>query len=409
MTVIPLVYFSFMTIYFFHRYRSWNLVSALFSILIVFSFFSLLVDVNNLYGEWGNNENYLSFFGVILYCFLWTVVILPFMKFCGKDFVITINKPQLFNYLCYFLLFCSFVYAVFSFDINSIITNLMSDGADMYQENSEAAHSNYRAKGKMQILLWIPLVINKGWPLLLLLFFINLLYSNKTLASLFLILSLLNVIVALSGGGRAMVIYWIFFFYVYFSFFYNMLSLKLKKQIIVFVSFFIVIIVSLFLSITLSRFDNGNSFDSIIGYAGQTLNNFCAFIYNSDLVNTNIQRIFPFYSLLLGKGSFSHVHYYDFLNQRYSIEVNNFSTLFGEIALDLGCFGLMVWLIGYLLTFRLIKINGSSIDVSSLFLFVVLLMVPILGFFAYPYVFHFTTAFLLFSFLCYFMFRFNFR
>ena len=409
MTVIPLVYFSFMTIYFFHRYRSWNLVSALFSILAVFSFFSLLVDINNLYGEWGNNENYLSFIGVLSYCFLWTVVILPFMKFCGREVDITINKPKLFNFLCYSLLFCALVYAVFSFDINSIITNLMSDGAEMYQENSEVAHSNYRAKGKMQILLWIPLVVHKGWPLLLLLFFINLIYENKVLAYLFFIFSLLNVIVALSGGGRAMVVYWMFFFYVYFSFFYNMLTVKLRKNIIFFVSFFSIIIVALFLSITFSRFDNGDSFDSIIGYAGQTLNNFCAFFYSSDLVNTNTQRVFPFYSLLLGKGSFSHVHYYDILNQRYSIEVNNFSTLFGEIALDLGFVGLFIWLIGYLLTFRLVKINGNFIDISSLFLFVILLMVPILGFFAYPYVFHFTTVFILFSFFCYFLFRFSFK
>ena len=55
------------------------------------AFFSILLDSKNLYGQFGCNEYAISFTGVLLYCLLWTIILVPILKLDHKDD--SINKP----------------------------------------------------------------------------------------------------------------------------------------------------------------------------------------------------------------------------------------------------------------------------------------------------------------------------
>ena len=56
MLFIPLIYFILLGLYFYLQHRTWNLDLAATSILIAISFCAIMIDVNDIYGDYGINE-----------------------------------------------------------------------------------------------------------------------------------------------------------------------------------------------------------------------------------------------------------------------------------------------------------------------------------------------------------------
>ena len=77
MLLIPLLYFVGLGIYFYKKQQCWNIDIAAVSLLVFISFFAILIDVNDIYGMYGVNENYITLPSILLYCIQWTIILLP--------------------------------------------------------------------------------------------------------------------------------------------------------------------------------------------------------------------------------------------------------------------------------------------------------------------------------------------
>lgn len=77
MLLIPFIYFVLLAAYFYMKHRCLNLDIAATLILVAISFFSILIDINNVYGDYGINEYAVTLPAILLYCLQWTLILLP--------------------------------------------------------------------------------------------------------------------------------------------------------------------------------------------------------------------------------------------------------------------------------------------------------------------------------------------
>lgn len=379
----------------------WIDISALFSILL---------DARNLYGEWGCNDYALSLSSVVLYCVLWTLILYPLTLLDKKDVTISISKDRLFSVLCVFLIICTIIYVLGTGAFNNIIEKLSMARHEAYSDSMDMSEI-YKSKG--QFLLWIPLVVSHSWPLLLLCWFVSFCVCVQSwwIRMGLLISSLFMMISAYAGGGRAQLVWWIITFFIYFFLFLP--NMNKQQKIIGFGMSTIAgigIIVGI-LSITLSRFDSSAqdyALNSIIGYAGQSLNNFCAVLPYTDLSHIYLDRTFPLTNLLINHQIYNLHDYYDFLSSYYPLQVNVFFTVFGCLLMDIGWLGLIIYLIVYILVFKYVFLNTDShIDMSRLCILTIMICFPVRGIFGFPFSGHMNTLYILLSIGLYLLFKYH--
>lgn len=379
----------------------WIDISALFSIIL---------DARNLYGEWGCNDYALSFSGIALYCLLWTVVLFPLTQLDKKELTISITKEKLFSFLCVFLIICTAIYIIATGAFTNIMEKLSMARHEAYSDSMDMSKIY---KGKGQFLLWIPLVISNSWPLLLLCWFVSFCVCVQSwwIRMGLLISSLFMMISAYAGGGRAQLVWWIITFFIYFFLFLP--NMNKQQKIIGFGMSTIAgigIIVGI-LSITLSRFDSSAqnyALNSIIGYAGQSLNNFCAVLPYTDLSHIYLDRTFPLTNLLINHQIYNLHNYYDFLSSYYPLQVNVFFTVFGCLLMDIGWLGLIIYLTVYILVFKYIFLNTDShIDMSRLCILTIMFCFPVRGIFGFPFSGHMNTLYILLSIGLYLLFKYH--
>jgi oligosaccharide repeat unit polymerase len=226
-----------------------------------------------------------------------------------------------------------------------------------------------------------------------------------------LISSLFMMISAYAGGGRAQLVWWIITFFIYFFLFLP--NMNKQQKIMGFGMSTIAgigIIVGI-LSITLSRFDSSAqdyALNSIIGYAGQSLNNFCAVLPYTDLSHIYLDRTFPLTNLLINHQIYNLHDYYDFLSSYYPLQVNVFFTVFGCLLMDIGWLGLIIYLTVYILVFKYIFLNTDShIDMSRLCILTIMICFPVRGIFGFPFSGHMNTLYILLSIGLYLLFKYH--
>ena len=73
MLFIPLLYFIALGVVFYVRNGKWNMDAAATSILVAISLCAIMIDKNNIYGNYGINQNFISIQGLLLFCLQWTV------------------------------------------------------------------------------------------------------------------------------------------------------------------------------------------------------------------------------------------------------------------------------------------------------------------------------------------------
>ena len=372
--------------------------------------FSILLDARNLYGEWGCNDYALSLSSVVLYCALWTLILYPLTLLDEKDITISISKNRLFSVLCVFLIICTIIYVLGTGAFSNIIEKLSMARHEAYSDSMDMSEI-YKSKG--QFLLWIPLVVSHSWPLLLLCWFVSFCVCVQSwwIRMGLLISSLFMMISAYAGGGRAQLVWWIITFFIYFFLFLP--NMNKQQKIMGFGMSTIAgigIIVGI-LSITLSRFDSSAqdyALNSIIGYAGQSLNNFCAVLPYTDLSHIYLDRTFPLTNLLINHQIYNLHDYYDFLSSYYPLQVNVFFTVFGCLLMDIGWLGLIIYLTVYILVFKYIFLNTDShIDMSRLCILTIMICFPVRGIFGFPFSGHMNTLYILLSIGLYLLFKYH--
>lgn len=413
LTYIPFIYFTIWLIIHLINPKMRFGAGAMSLVWIdISALFSIILDARNLYGEWGCNAYSLSFSGIILYCILWTIVLFPLTQLDKKDFTISIKKEKLFSFLCVFLIICTAIYIIATGAFTNIMEKLSMARHEAYSDSMDMSKIY---KGKGQFLLWIPLIISNSWPLLLLCWFVSFCVCVQSfwIRVGLLISSLFMMISAFAAGGRAQLVWWIVTFIIYFFLFLPNMS---KQQKIIGFGMSICagmgIIIGL-LAITLSRFDSSvkdYALNSIIGYAGQSLNNFCAVLPYTDMFHIHLDRTFPLTNFLLNHQIYNLHDYYDFLSSYYPIQVNVFFTVFGCLLMDIGWLGLVIYLIIYILVFKygFLK-TDSHIDMSELCILAIMICFPVRGIFGFPFSGHMNSLYIILSIGLYFLFKYHIR
>lgn len=365
------------------------------------AFFSILVDIRNIYGQFGCNEFALSWMGVLLYCALWTIILLPLTKLDQVDIEIQPleSKQTLFKFICIFLIICMFIHMAIAGSISNIREQIIMDLSDAYSE--KLSRDSYSG-GAGAMWQWIPNIVALFTPLYLLCWFISITIckQSKLISSLLLLSSTLGMIVGFVNGGRASLFWWIITFLVYLFLFKPSLSPVQRKRIgLTFISFAGCAFLGIVL-ITLARFEDGSmqALDSFIGYAGQQVNNFCAFLPHADFFHLYPDRLFPLYQYVVKNQSYDMLEFYSYLSSIYPIKMNVFFTVFGGLLVDTGVLGLLVFLVLYILATRYLRYSiNNKITIPYLFILSLILCIPIRGLFGWPFTNYHNTLYIIFN------------
>ncbi len=379
----------------------------------VCSAFQILLDRRDLYGDFGCNDYAISLAGVIFYCILWTIILYPLTQLDHKELQIHINKTQLFHYLCIFLVLCGLLYIIGLDAPSKIMYKLQGSRLAAYNRSMDDSATYH---SQQLFWLWIPMVFTKMWPFLLLCWFISFSLCKQSAWIRFglLFTSTYIAISAFAGGGRAQILWWGLTFLIYYCLFRPQIE-PYKRKIIFALFSGLGTIGSLgFIAITISRFDSSVSdyaLDSFIGYAGQPLNNFCAFLPYVDIAHLYPSRLFPLTNFLMTHRPYNMHDYYNFLGVIYPIRVNVFFTYAGDILTDTGVIGLVVFLLFYIIvTKKILHFSNSKLEFSQLIIIVILFYFPVRGIFSWPFLGQISeTLGILMSIGLYILFRYTFK
>lgn len=374
------------------------------------AFFSILLDSKNLYGQFGCNEYAISFTGVLLYCLLWTIILVPILKLDHKDITLEkqLRKPGLFKFVCIFIIICMSI-RLLTTDYLAILKEILqSDSSDIYASKLE---KDVYSGGANLFWLWIPNIVSSFTVLYLLCWWISITIcqQSKLISTCLLLFSSFAMLLEFATGGRAQLIWWIAMFLILYFLFKSALSHKQNKYILVVFSCFFTIVFTGFIIITLSRFDDGasNAIDSLIGYSGQQLNNFCAILPYVDIAHLYPDRVFPLCQYIINKQPYDMLEYYSFLHDVYPIRMNVFFTLFGSLLIDTGILGLLIFLLLYYVLTAKLNSSNDVINSSSLFMWGLLFCIPVRGLFGWPYTNFSNTLYIWFSIALFILFHYN--
>ncbi len=359
------------------------------SLLIAISLFAIMIDITNIYGDYGINEEHITLPTIILFCIQWTLVLLPLHYISQLPLRTHFPIKQKMLYFFILLISVSSIIIIIS-RISDIRDALLMDMIDIrHKHYGELIHGS---DSKSSPLLIIPnILVTTPFPTLaLFLWFYTKSFTTFSfyLRSGIFIASFVQAIVAITIAGRASIIYWIFDFYILYSFFYRYLSGAAKRSINISAGLIGLLAIILFMAITVSRFDTTSSsstpLESLYGYAGQHLNNFCTMFVLGGNGELLFDRIFPYTSRFFGN-PYDMVEHYDKLNVHIDALVNVFDTFGAEIYLDLGWIGYITFFILWIIMTTIIRHNWQEIPFYRIFYIIIIIAFFTRGLFAWPF------------------------
>lgn len=417
MLLIPLIFFLLLAVYFYMKHRCLNLDVSATLILIAISFFSILIDINDVYGDYGINEYAVTLPTILLYCIQWTLVLLPLHYLsCIK---LQRHQPHKLLFLSIFIIILIASSALMiATSLTDIRDALIMDMVDVYKQNDSLRALG--GHGESNYLMLLPhIFVSAPFPTLALFFWFYLKAFTKTPLVIrigLLLASIVQAVLSIIVAGRAALIYWIFDFFLLFGFFYQYLSRRLKRGITI-ASFVIGgLIIGQMLLITISRFGEdsgrGSKVDplvSLYAYAGQHVNNFCAVIADGGDAPVQIGRVLPLTNKIVNHQDFDLIQHYENIHASVNIIVNVFDTFGGELYLDLGWFGYIVFFLFLILFTQIIRYNWRELTFHRVFPVVIFIAFFTRGLFAWPFVGHYTTFALMLVIIACLSFKYTFK
>lgn len=412
MAYIPFIYFTLLLLWHVNK-PDMRFGAGAMSLLCVdiSAFFSILLHVRNLYGDMGCNLYALTFLGVALYCILWTIVLYPILQLDKKEIRMEVTKSSLLSFLCVFFIVCVGIYIVGTGVIGKIIDGLTTTRSEAY----DASMSNDKIyQSQRRFWLWIPQIVFNASPLCLLLWFVAETISPQRLWIRMGLLcsSMILVVNAYAGGGRAHLLWFVETFMILFAYFVPMMSRKKKLTILSIGGVVGLVAFAGLLIITLSRFESSvtdYALNSLIGYAGQNVNNFCACLPYIDAGHLYGERMMPLITFLKTGMPYDMFEYYSFLGMQYPIQVNVFFTMFGGALMDLGVVGLLVYLFFYWgIAKHMAAPQDGVLQTPQILLFALIVCVPVRGLYGYPFTTTNGTLYLMLVCALYFLFKYTF-
>ena len=383
------------------------------SLLIVISFFAILIDIKDIYGDYGINNYSITLPTVILFCIQWTFVIMLIRSICRRPLQkhIIIKEKLLYAFLFLITIASGIMIVTKITDIRDALIMDMADVRGQHYEDLAAGASD----GSNYLMLIPNILTCTPIPTIALFFWFYMKSFMKCptfLTTGILIASIVQAILAIIMAGRAAMIYWAFDFFMLYSFFYQYLAQSIKRKINLTALLFGGLAAFLFISITISRFGEGSRdpLESLYGYAGQHVNNFCTMFVHASDSPFSIDRIFPLTSKIMGNQFDLMEHYTNITSHiRSDIFVNVFDTFGGEIYLDLGWVGYILFFLFMFIFTIIIQHRLTELKFHNVFILIIIIAFFTRGLFAWPFTNHYTPLALILTLFNRYLFKYIFK
>lgn len=407
MIAFPFIYFTLFGIYLFFKSGKFGVDVAAVTLLVVISFCAIMIDVNELYGEYGINKMSYNIFTLLLFCFQWTVVVLPLHLFSKKKIVPPDPiKVKFLLLLCILMVLSSFLIIMASME--DIKDALIMDMADVRDQHYKDLDSGTQKGSYLMVLPQIMVSIPFPTIALMLLFYLCSFVKGNVLIKIGIFLaSIVQAVLSIIMAGRAAMIYWVFDFFLLFCFSYQYLSKGIKRVVVSLSVVMGVLIGIVFFIITFSRFDNGNQqydpMESLYGYAGQHVNNFSIMIMEGHNSPITIDREFPFISKTFFHQIYDMNDHYNVIAKYTKVVPNVFDTFGGEVYIDLGIVGYIFLMLMFIFFYKFLQTKWRELTLSRVLIVGIYVCFFTHGLFAWPFIGHYATmALMLLMFLVFF-------
>jgi oligosaccharide repeat unit polymerase len=386
MIFLPFIYFSLLLLVHYIRTKTFNLGTLL---LVLYSFSALISII--LYKTdflfYQHIEIKLS--SCIYYCGMLTMFFAPFLTNRHTKIEKTsLPNLKLFNLISYFFIIINITAIVLT--LNYTVFILSHDAGAFKTDSKLLMRLGYNIGFFETIGISIFQYFSDFYIVNLIFFFYSITYLKKNLIfnSLLLISSMSTIVNGLSVGGRTQMIYWILVFISIYLFFKNQMSQSTKR----FVSKTFFVLLSIFsvyfIGITISRFSgayssatNYHELISIAEYSGQSFLRFNEFFTSFHYDDYTLARIFPILHDIFSSSKFDLSKY----RQMLPMNIGIFYTFLGDLFVDVGVMGTIIYLIVYRSMFSLTqkKYKNNTIRFHKVLLLFMFYQIPLNGLFYY--------------------------
>ena len=380
MVALPLLYFLCLFRIIYSKNKHIDVSVGIILIFSVSAFFSILIEIFDMYNEWGINNRSINWIYTLFYCLGITVLVYPFTKIqTNKIKGIVLNNQKLFDWIAWISIIASMISLYTS--LNKLPAVLALDMRDVKIDFNEYG------VGDRNLYEELISIFSSNMAFVLCLFFFSISFLKKTiLFNVLLFLSSLSLVVSqFVIAGRTAMVYWLLYLFLFYLLFRRFLPLKTKRIFITSVSIILLALFSVFVLITVDRFEDSYGYNnspilSIIGYGGQQFNNFCSFLNASDKAPFTLERIMPFTNHFIWGNTFVQRDFYMRVYLLTGTEVNRFGTILGALAINIGIFGTCVYMFLYsFVASKFMSHMKGYVDFSYFLLFSFFISIPVQG------------------------------
>lgn len=270
--------------------------------------------------------------------------------------------------------------------INSFSYGLAEVRREMYMGENIAANFTIAGHIGHSILRWLGWL---GYINVIIFFYMTAYIRGKALLKLLLFISSFAAIwLGLLIGGRTNVIYWLMFFLYNICIFYNEFNFKTKNIIVIFLTLAAVVLYVYFSYMTNARADMyymiySNSTEFLEAYAGQPYHGFLYYFDNCKWHPYSLNRIIPLTASLF-TGRFDLRDYRNLIEAHTGVNVSGFSTFLGDIYVDVGIVGLILFcIVVRMITQKVTK--PIEYDLTKLLYLGIVVQIPLMGVFFHSF------------------------
>lgn len=407
MTLIPFIYFTGITIYWWRKHQGLDICVYMSSLYAFISLCSAIIEFGNLIGDgeggilFDEYDVHLTLVPTLIYCVLLTLSLLPFSLLYRKDIKAIVPKaPLTLYFLSWFLIGISFLNLYLVAD--STLDILGGDLAAVREAHYNGIMTPAQLKAEsMPFILRALYYFNISTLLALPIFFYYTCFEKRPwwFKALLLFASISAPLAAIQTVDRTEIIYYALMFIYCLVFFWKHLSHKFKRRLSFFGLPFAGLALVYLIAVTQARFseDEGKSGAGVMAlqYAGQQQFNFCYFWDNADFSNIAPEREFPLIWHYAFNIDTDDIRRGD-RSGEHGFFISVFATFIGDIMLDISPIGAAIWVLFYfLINFLIIgKAHREELSEGEMIILFTMAVIPIFGIFYYRY-FHYLYTFMI--------------
>lgn len=393
MHLVPFIYFSLLTGYFWHKNRSFDVAAYMSSLYVITSLCAaIIVTDGHLEGGGILFEGWEAELGVIptlMYCALITITIIPF-SFIRVDKLEKITDNHrfvLFGFVCMMAVQALLNLYLVADSTVSILSGDLKEVREMVY-NEEMSPADIKAMSMPAILQYLNYTNNVTLLAIPLFFYYSCVKKYSLwLTTPLLFISLSPILKGMQLVDRTEIMNYGLIFGFCLVFFKNMITRKVKWFFGIASVPIMAIALVYIVAVSSARFDDTDegTGGSALQYAGQSYLNFCYFYDHHNEALFYPEREIPVISyLVLHKG------YGDVKMERSAKEgffIGVFATHVGAWILDMGKAGggMLTILYAVLVTMVIRRYNRRTLDVGEMLMLFTLANVPLFGIFYYRF------------------------